>query len=265
MSRLFSLRMRAAEGAAHEAGGRHISGAENLLREAELKGAAAELVERAFLHSRGKPDFLQIVIESVADDSIVRRPLLPVYAQSASELAAGRELALKALLGMGVSKQAAKAGFAMLDALPESRRGALLLCAESGKRLSAAGKECIRVSRMAAADDASYRAWLKRCAVHGEHAREALLLASKTAFAPGLAAELCWSDDPEYTGGYVAGRKGYVRLPKLKEKGSDIGGRVFFVKPQTDLALLCAYLSTTPVLIELPEEEGGWLKHDVLP
>lgn len=34
----------------------------------------------------------------------------------------------------------------------------------------------------------------------GEHAREALVLASKVASAAGTVAELCWSDDPDDVG-----------------------------------------------------------------
>jgi len=56
------------------------------------------------------------------------------------------------------------------------------------------------------------------------------VLASKVASVKGTIAELCWSDDPFYTTGYVASKKlGYVRIPHLKKEGDYHGGRVFFV------------------------------------
>ena len=64
--------------------------------------------------------------------------------------------------------------------------------------------------------------------------REALALATKVAHAPGIIAELCWSDDPDYTAGYVASpRIGYVRFPVLKLPDDPRGGRVFFVDRNT--------------------------------
>jgi 6-carboxyhexanoate--CoA ligase len=44
-------------------------------------------------------------------------------------------------------------------------------------------------------------------------------------------AELCWSDDPDYTTGYVASKNlGYVRIKPLKEPNNPLGGRVYFVE-----------------------------------
>jgi 6-carboxyhexanoate--CoA ligase len=54
--------------------------------------------------------------------------------------------------------------------------------------------------------------------------REALALATKVAHAPGVMAELCWSDEPDYTAGYVASlQTGYVRFPRLKDNGDQKG------------------------------------------
>ena len=57
--------------------------------------------------------------------------------------------------------------------------------------------------------------------------REALVLATKVQSCPGIVGELCWSDDPDYTVGYVACNGIYHRIPNMKEMGNPIGGRVF--------------------------------------
>ncbi|WP_346353421.1 6-carboxyhexanoate--CoA ligase [Azotosporobacter soli] len=266
MSELYSLRMRAAQGGAHEAGGRHISGAEAILPEAELKSAALAMLERALGHSRGKADFLQLVVECVTPEELQTTPLLPVYAQANSDIEQGRRLALKALTRMGVAKEAALSGLNMLDGLSDSMRGAMLVCAKTGCRLDESGARGIRVSRIGSAEPAAFADWLHQHAMRGVHVREALLLASKVAAAPGMVAELCWSDDPEYTTGYVAAKTGYVRLPHLKVLGSPVGGRIFFVRPEADLRALRLYLEETAVLVNVPEAtERSWLQHEVLP
>jgi 6-carboxyhexanoate--CoA ligase len=63
-------------------------------------------------------------------------------------------------------------------------------------------------------------------------------------------AELCISDNPDYTTGYVALRKyGYIRIPHIKRKGRKNGGRVFFIEEHTDRDSVIEYLEKTPVLI----------------
>jgi len=142
-----------------------------------------------------------------------------------------------------------------LTSLPQSLRGAMVLCAVSGRRLDDRGKRGIRVSRMDAADKRQLIASLMEQGLTGCHVQEALVLASKVAAAPGIVAELCWSDDPEYTAGYVASAGGYVRFPHLKDVGDPVGGRVFFVQPDCDLASLGNYLERQPVTVAVPGRE----------
>ena len=55
--------------------------------------------------------------------------------------------------------------------------------------------------------------------------------------------------------GYVASAKyGYKRIPVMKEYGSPIGGRVFFVEQGTDVQKLITYLQDQVVLIR-PEDK----------
>ena len=80
--------------------------------------------------------------------------------------------------------------------------------------------------------------------------REALVLASKVQSAEGIVGELCWSDDPDYTVGYVACNGVYHRIPNMKKLGSHIGGRVFFVQPEIDRESVIEYLEKAPVLVQ---------------
>ena len=89
----------------------------------------------------------------------------------------------------------------------------------TGERLDT-GDRGVRVSHMDSFDSESLG--------ENEHMREALVLASKVQSAEGIVGELCWSDDPDYTVGYVACSGVYHRIPNMKKLGSNIGGRVFF-------------------------------------
>lgn len=252
---LFSVKMRAAQGGAHEKGGRHISGAERILSEPSLEKTVLGMLDRARTHQRGKADFISIRIEEVKDEDIAYKPLLSMESFEAADVAAGHAVAIEELQKAGVTNSAAQKGIAALLSLPDSLRGAMIFDAVSGKRMDELGKRGVRVSKMDCADSADYEADLARRGLMGEHVREALVLASKVAGADDILAELCWSDDPDYVTGYVASSKfGYKRIPVMKEKGSPVGGRIFFVREATDINKLCAYLQEQAVLITLGGE-----------
>ena len=120
-------------------------------------------------------------------------------------------------------------------------RGAMLVDAISGERLDE-GNRGVRVSHMDSFDSHALG--------DNEHMREALVLASKVQSAEGVVGELCWSDDPDYTVGYVACNGVYHRIPNMKELGSDIGGRVFFVRSDIDCESVVEYLEKAPVLVQ---------------
>jgi 6-carboxyhexanoate--CoA ligase len=72
--------------------------------------------------------------------------------------------------------------------------------------------------------------------------------------APGIVAELCWSDDPDYVTGYVADpTHGYQRISRMKAAGDGYGGRALFVRPEVwDAAAFVGYLEQHPVLFDAP-------------
>jgi 6-carboxyhexanoate--CoA ligase len=137
-------------------------------------------------------------------------------------------------------------------------RGAMLIDAISGRRLEADQSRGVRVSRMDA-DPAASEAidlLLNGQSLANPRVLEAWILASKVALYPQIVAELCWSDDPDYLTGYVASAQfGYQRITHLKEAGSQIGGRIFFVQTGSDLGALVTKLQSEPVLFSSPMTE----------
>lgn len=252
---LYSIRMRAAQGGAHNKGGKHISGAERLVSHSVLGAAAAAMVERALSHSRGDADFINLTIEAIPAEGMREQACLPIKSINVTHAAAGRSAAQAELIKAGVTPQAAAAGLEHLAGLTESLSGAMLVDACTGIRLDAGNGRGIRVSRMDINDEQGYVHWLKQQGYTGTHIREAVVLASKVMAAPGMVAELCWSDDPEYTAGYVATPVAYTRFTHLKPYGSDIGGRIFFIEENTDLDQLAEYLRLQPVLVSVRTEE----------
>jgi 6-carboxyhexanoate--CoA ligase len=138
---------------------------------------------------------------------------------------------------------------------PDGRpmRGAMLVDACTGERLEPDRDRGVRVSRMdlAPAAEKELREGLGVLGLDNVHVREALVLAGKVMLAPSIVAELCWSDDPDYTAGYVAAPGlGYSRFPHLKPVGEERGGRAFFIVPGADLAALIRFLEQSPVLFD---------------
>lgn len=139
-----------------------------------------------------------------------------------------------------------------LVSLPESMRGAMLVDMRTGHRLDPWGQRGVRVSRMSFADETAAITALNAAGYSGVHLEEALVLASKVLSAPGVVGELCISDDPDYTTGYVSYGNTYHRLHHMKPVGSPLGGRLFFVDATADIAAIKNYLETTVTLVNPP-------------
>ncbi|HAT98422.1 MAG TPA: 6-carboxyhexanoate--CoA ligase [Acidaminococcaceae bacterium] len=247
---LFSLKMRAAQGGPHEKGGRHISGEERIVGEKDVECVIHEMLLRAKGHQRGQADFVNIKLQVVDKTHALYKPVLSFSECSSSTAEEGRGVALKELVSAGVSAKAARMGIDAILALPDSMRGAMLLNSETGSRMDRTGNRGVRVSNMDVDNPADFAASLLKHGLKGDHVREALVLASKVAAGDGVVAELCWSDDPLYVTGYVgSGKNGYRRIPVLKKMNCGIGGRVFFVKPGTDIVALTEYLEEQIVFI----------------
>lgn len=254
LNNLYSIRMRGAEGGPHEHGGRHISGGERLGQKEELQELAKELLDKSLHHSRGDCDFIQIVIEKLMDDEIQRISPLPISSEQAQNVKEGRKIAMSLLASLGISDEAIKNGIEFLKQSTH-QRGAIIADSQTGQRLDNRGLKGVRASRM----DWSKESWEKWSKSHAPlispRIREAIALASKVTASPYTVAELCWSDDLEYTTGYVASSsKGYIRIPHLKNNGEDCGGRIFFIKHNISLDDYITYMETTPVCISYEDK-----------
>ena len=227
----------------------HISGAEGLYEDSDIQKVVRSYVERAIHHPKGKPDNIIITIEDIK-----QRPKL-ISALSAATIncqtpAEGKNAVIKLLQAVGISKRAIDRAFELIK--KGNMRGAAIVAGETGERLDFDTGRGVRVSRLGAGKQASHLLSLRlsRRRINTDAVKEALILASKVASHKDVIAELCVSDDPYYTTGYVASDKfGYIRVPNVKHKGSKIGGRAFFVKEGLDIDEIIDYLEKVPVLI----------------
>ena len=241
MAELYSVRMRAAQGGPHEKGGHHISGAERIVKLEEVGAIAQSIADRALYHSKGTADFINIIVDVIPSNEITYIDCLQVEEHRANTIAEAHQLAIELLQGTHITEVAIQNAMTFLKELDSSMRGAMLVDATTGKRIDI-GNRGVRVSHMDSFDSESLG--------DNEHMREALVLASKVQSAEGIVGELCWSDDPDYTVGYVACNGIYHRIPKMKELGSHIGGRVFFVRSEIDRESVIEYLEKAPVLVQ---------------
>ena len=252
---MYSIKMRCSKGGPHEEGGKHISGAERILREDEVEQELINVYRRAITHERGKPDFINFKIEEVDEDKIIYKKRLKINQHHVDSKEEGLNLAKELLKENTVSEESAQKGIQSILDLEESIHGAMLIDKDSGERLDDKGIRGVRVTGIASADITKYKESLKNDGREGLHLEEALILASKIASCKGIVAELCWSDDPSYVIGYVGTKDNYERIPILKDEGNPVGGRVFFVDTNQlndDYTLddLIAYLEKQVVLIE---------------
>lgn len=233
---LYSVKMRAARA------GVHTSGAEKIVPSAAVPKVAALLAERALVHAKGSPDFLNIKVEAQPED-ILRLKSLPVTTHFTKTAAEGRTLVAKMLGEAGVMRiDEIMARFSESHVL----RGAMLLDADTLERLEPDRTRGVRATYM---DDA---ASLEKSTASGKnHYAEAIVLATKVQNAPGIVAEICVSDDPDYVTGYVATRElGYRRITVIKEKGDPNGGRIFLYRgPREGVAESIRFIEKTPVIV----------------
>ena len=249
---LFSLRMRA------ERDGSHCCGAERIAPAAALPALAAELVARA-MAGAPLPDAVHCNIDRLAGE-VPAWQLPEVRTYDVADWRAGRNCARTLLCRAGVAAGAVEAAMALLASGPapggQVMRGAMIVDALSGSRLEPDPVRGVRVSRMDLAPESRARILgeLARAGLGHHRVAEALVLAGKVLRAPGIVAELCWSDDPSYVAGYLADpAHGYQRITRLKADGDQHGGRALFVRTDSwDRAGFIAYLERQAVLFDAP-------------
>lgn len=255
MSKYYSVRMRASKYGAHEQGGKHISGGEMISTYEGMKQAVNALLEKGLSHSRGKADFMQIQFDVINEPIKFIKPL-QVITKEAESAEHGQVIAKNLLKKAGIPQSIIEKAYDLITEY-SGIRGAIVIDIHSGKRLDDRNEKGVRVSRMDW-PEMNFAKWAACCQVpQSARVKEALALASKVSLHPAALAELCWSDDPDYITGYVAGKKlGYQRITKLKEYGNEQGCRVFFVDGLKNVTEYIQYLEQQPVFIQWEEENG---------
>ena len=201
------------------------------------------MVRRAMTHSKGDPDFINVKIEKVKERDIRILKALPVTRVDVDTWQQGLDKAFE-LVGDAAAGIREKLPELLRETFP--MRGAMLYDIATGTRVEPDHQRGVRATYMDA---------LHSSEVDGgkNHFNEAIVLATKVANAPGMVAELCISDDPNYVTGYVASKElGYVRIMKMKEMGDENGGRVFLFDSRKASAEECIeYLQKKKVLVEV--------------
>lgn len=228
----------------------HISGAEGIYEDNEVSEIVGDYTVRALNHPRGRPDKIIITVEEIR-----QRPkmidALPVCTLKCSSPFQAKKFIENLLAAAGISVSAVKTAFKVLS-LKQTMRGASLVCAGSGRRVEPDKERGVRASRFGISREAgkSLSLRLSRNGINNITVKEAVILASKVASCKQILAEVCISDDPDYTTGYISSIKyGYVRIPNIKIKGDRKGGRVFFIKENADIDSAINFLERTPVII----------------
>jgi 6-carboxyhexanoate--CoA ligase len=238
----YSLRMRAARNR------EHISGAEGIYFKDEIGSLVKEYTQRAIQHDKGRADEIRLTLEELKESpkKISSLPLCTINTRNAD---AAKKAALKVLASVGITERAIEEAFKSLN-LGLTMRGAMLMDIE-GVRLEPDLLRGVRVSRMGITKNASIDLSKKlgRLGLNNDTVKEALILASKVHRYRMVLGEICISDDPGYTTGYIATRShGYIRLPRIKKRGIPYGGRAFFITGG-EVKDLIRYLQQVPVLI----------------
>jgi 6-carboxyhexanoate--CoA ligase len=250
---LTSIRMRASLSE------EHVSGAERLVPKDRIDTTVSELIRRA-QGRENRPDRIILTIEDIGSAVIKQLRSLDLVTLNVSAVEEARRTAARVLERAGVFPIAAERAMKLLAKGPapagRNMRGAMMIDAMTGGRAEPDPERGVRTSRFDWSDQAkaAVEQQLSLLGLTHFRTREALALATKVAHAPGILSELCWSDDPDYTAGYVSSRSfGYVRFPFLKKRGMDRGGRAFFVRHEGfDREACIRYLEQEVVLITGP-------------
>lgn len=228
----------------------HISGAEGLYEFSEIPEITKEYSLRAVHHPRGRPDKILITAERVMRKP-GRVPLLAYRTVQCGSPEGARKVVEELLLTAGISRKAIRCGMRIVTCRA-AMHGAALVLSGSAIRMEPDRQRGVRVSRLGIPGETERQLSrrLARQGINTTTVKEALTLASKVASCRHVLAELCVSDDPDYTTGYVASKIfGYVRIPCMKHKGSSSGGRVFFIKEGADITRIVEYLERFPVIV----------------
>ena len=229
-----------------------------------LKKVTANLIARAFAFGKEVPDDVFCRVERIDKTSLSFAKLPTISTYRVKGYKQGQLAALQLLSQCGICSHVATKALQLLSEGPgpggRVMRGAVIMDCSTGERMEHDRSRGVRVSRMDIAEEIreKFISQLRERDLGHPRTVEAVILAGKVLTAPGVIAELCWSDDPDYTTGYVATcNEGYQRIVPLKQGGNNIGGRVFFFDSnETSLQTLVSYLEKQTLLFNQLGEIG---------
>lgn len=250
--------------------GLHLSGAEDLVPVQNLGIRLQEFTERFFPFLENAttvpPPKLNFTIDPVPQKNILKKSLLSVQTLNTQSFGETNEI-LSEILSILLSRSPA---IRILDLFKSEllsknpRNGALLVTPE-GEFLLKEYPEGVRTTHVGCTPSLREKVvqyFSSRLQPPHHRFIEALILASKVISSDDVIFELCASDDPNYTTGYLASKGfGYLRIPHIKPPGYNKGGRIYVVKEGANLQELINFLRSTPVLFTEQSPGTQYLKH----
>lgn len=220
----------------------HVSGAERIVADDLRDVAVLSLIKRA--ESRD-PDEINIKIQRI-ESKIKHISCIKGPSGTDKSIVEGRKKMIDIINSLGYNGEKI---LNLFFSLPQMR-GAAIIDVNTLEHLEPDKQRGIRVSSFDSVDpDLSGKK---------DHRREAKLLASKVISCPNIVAEICVTDDVNYTFGYIASKKmGYIGITHVKEANLAWGARVILFDStsgegthEEKVAKAIEYLENTPVIIE---------------
>ncbi|MCG7337893.1 6-carboxyhexanoate--CoA ligase [Staphylococcus sp. ACRSN] len=218
---MYSIKMRSSQQ------NKHISGAETICNETDITDKLLHFFNKGFNHENGEVDFLNLKIEKVSLPLITIESL-PLYDNNENI----RDLAAQVHINEDVLQIA-------MSYIKDSNSysGAIVLSSNNGHRLDGSDLRGIRVTNF----------MFERHNHHNDRVQDALAISACINRFEGVVAELCVSDDLNYTTGYFATTStGYHRIKNIKQSNSRHGGRIIFVDDTINLDEYRHFLETIP-------------------
>ncbi|SBN59114.1 Hypothetical protein PFR_JS13-2_192 [Propionibacterium freudenreichii] len=237
----FSVRMRAS--ADHDGTTVHVSGAETLVREQAIGDCLTALLTRGMSHPREPADSVVFSVDRIPESALQLTTRLPTHVYECADAVAAYDYYRDRIAAFVADPDKV---MRLLHNAPQMR-GAMLISCATGERLEPDAMRGVRVSTFGVADDGADVSIY----AYKQHHNEAVVLASKVAMHPDIVAELCISDDPDYTRGYVCADGVYTTVTNVKQVGDPHGGRVMLYSGEPDDVTACIeWLQHAPVLVE---------------
>ncbi|NPA54664.1 MAG: 6-carboxyhexanoate--CoA ligase [Aquificae bacterium] len=229
--------------------GKHLSGAERIVKEELLNITIDELYSRV---KRKKPDFISLKIKKLKKKPSVIPFSLEIKNLFFNSYIEANKEAIKILTDItGIKEKKLKNLIQLLHtgASPnrENMRGAMIVN-QDGERIEIDKFRGIRTTDVDFEDRKKMLEFLHKKG-YTERTLDALALTTKNMLYPDIIAEYCISDEPDYTTGYISTKNFYYRFSPLKEAGNSKGGRIYFVKNDVNLEKLYDFLQHRPILI----------------